>query len=56
MTYQNARALLAALGVYFLSQIVIAGAPVIDSPANNFLATFATGISLVVIFRPLLRR
>jgi hypothetical protein len=39
MTYQNARALLAALGVYFLSQIVIAGAPVIDSSTSSAFTT-----------------
>jgi hypothetical protein len=39
MTYPNARALLAALGVYFLSQIVIAGAPVIDSSTSSAFTT-----------------
>src|ERR1700730_6186577 len=38
MTYQNSRALLVALGMYFLSQIVVAGAPVTDSSKSSAFA------------------
>ncbi|SRR5580704_5310394 len=35
MTYQNSRALLAAIGMYFFIQIVIAGTPVTDSSKSS---------------------
>lgn len=39
MTYQNSGALLVALGMYFLSQILVAGAPVTHSFKNSTFTT-----------------
>jgi hypothetical protein len=46
MTRENSSALLVALGMYFLSQIVVAGAPVTDSSKSSAFAVLpASGIA-----------